>query len=267
MVFYYTNSKVDSALEKISGNQKQHSNFHISHTLNLDVIIKLAEIVLALVFCLIVLYFCIKRINRNKIKRENVTKLIQYNHVLPKLHQQEKDKINSFENKYPTFINLSNPNVDVKGSAEKHLTTHIQHKPEPPKLHQQEKGKINSLEKDQATIIDLSNPDVDVKGFTEILGDPAVIDDVRLYLAFLKDQPSYVCYDGNTLANIKLRLVAHGLPISSELLLRIFISYHTSLGNSESEALNDLNAFRRHAVDKRMCQLQMVREGRRNFYS
>lgn len=113
---------------------------------------------------------------------------------------------------------------------------------------------------------DAKNSDIDICALVDKLRDPAVVDYARLYLAFLKDQPSYVCFEGNTVASIKLRLALAGLPTSPELLLRIFIALHLSVGNSTFEAQNDLIAYKRHVTNQHMLRMQKVRECHQKFY-
>ncbi|KAL9708216.1 hypothetical protein quinque_011734 [Culex quinquefasciatus] len=92
------------------------------------------------------------------------------------------------------------------------------------------------------------------------LRDPTVMENVRLYLAYLKDAPPAVSFKGKTNTSVQLFLAGEGIPTYPGTLLRIFVAYHMSLGSTRTCALADLETLSRYVAAKRTKELQEARE-------
>ena len=99
------------------------------------------------------------------------------------------------------------------------------------------------------------------------LRDPAIMRVVRLFLAYMKDQPPNVCIDGLTPTNIRMLLASEGLPSAPEHLHRIFIEVHQEYGIGPAEATADLQSYRQYLVSERTHRLQQLRETTNRFCS
>lgn len=99
------------------------------------------------------------------------------------------------------------------------------------------------------------------------LREPHVYQNIRLYLAFLKDQPlDYCTPDGMTLTSMKAYLHSQGLPKSDDQLLSILKEFHSAIGLPETHTLADLEAFRKHMSSRKIQQLQKLREDHNKFF-
>ncbi|KAL1375103.1 hypothetical protein pipiens_004741 [Culex pipiens pipiens] len=98
------------------------------------------------------------------------------------------------------------------------------------------------------------------------LRDPIVMENVRLYLAYLKDAPPAVSFKGKTNTSVQLFLAGEGIPTYPGTLLRIFVAYHVSLGSTKTSALADLETLSRYVAAKRTKELQEARESHQKFY-
>lgn len=98
------------------------------------------------------------------------------------------------------------------------------------------------------------------------LRDPTVMENVRLYLAYLKDAPPAVSFKGKTNTSVQLFLAGEGIPTYPGTLLRIFVAYHMSLGSTRTCALADLETLSRYVAAKRTKELQEARESHQKFY-
>lgn len=99
------------------------------------------------------------------------------------------------------------------------------------------------------------------------LRDPNIMRVVRLFLAYMKDQPETVCIDGMTITSIRVLLASEGLPTDPAHLLRIFNAVHQEYGVSPAEAASDLSSYRQYLKSERTNRLQQLRESSNKFYS
>lgn len=97
------------------------------------------------------------------------------------------------------------------------------------------------------------------------LRDPKVMHITRLYLAYMKDQPSSVCVEGMTPTSIRMLLASEGLPTSPEQLQRVFIEVHQEYGLTPAEAVADLQSYRHFLSNERTHRLQQLRESVNKF--
>ncbi|XP_058840737.1 homeobox protein Wariai-like [Topomyia yanbarensis] len=58
------------------------------------------------------------------------------------------------------------------------------------------------------------------------LREPKIMNIVRLYLTYMKDQQPSICVEGMTPTSIKMTLASEGLPTAPDYLLRIFIEVY-----------------------------------------
>lgn len=99
------------------------------------------------------------------------------------------------------------------------------------------------------------------------LRDPKIMKIVRLYLAYMKDQPTTVCVEGMTSTSIRMLLASEGLPTVPEHLNRIFVEVHQEYGVDATEAAADLLSYGRFLTSERTNRLQHLRESANKFYS
>ena len=76
------------------------------------------------------------------------------------------------------------------------------------------------------------------------LRDPSILKALRLFLAYLHDQPSSVCFEGHTNTSIKLTLASEGLPSDLDSLRKLYYRFHNAYGIGSDEVEADLSAFR-----------------------
>lgn len=93
-----------------------------------------------------------------------------------------------------------------------------------------------------------------------------VYDNLRLYLAYLKDQKPDVCIDGLTLTSMHVFFASNGLPTEPEHLMNIFMEYNSTIGISPKQTLTDLETYRKYVTTRRLQYLQHSREAANKFY-
>ncbi|XP_055584976.1 putative uncharacterized protein DDB_G0282499 [Uranotaenia lowii] len=99
------------------------------------------------------------------------------------------------------------------------------------------------------------------------LRDPKIMKVVRMYLAFLKDQPATVCIEGMTSTSIKMMLASEGLPTAPDHLQRIFTEVHQEFGVGATDAVADLQSYQRFLTSERTHRLQQLRESTNKFHT
>lgn len=99
------------------------------------------------------------------------------------------------------------------------------------------------------------------------LRDPKIMRIVRLFLAYMKDQPDTVCVDGMTPTSIRMHLASEGLPLDPERLLSIFKDVHEEYGVDAAAAMADLQSYQRFLSSERTHRLQQLRESTNKFHS
>lgn len=99
------------------------------------------------------------------------------------------------------------------------------------------------------------------------LRDPKIMGIVRLFLAYMKDQPATVCVEGLTPTSIRMLLASEGLPTDPEHLLRIFSDVHQEYGLDPTAAMADLQSYRQYLSSERTHRLQQLRESANKFSS
>lgn len=99
------------------------------------------------------------------------------------------------------------------------------------------------------------------------LRDASIMRVVRLYLAYMKDQPPTTCVDGMTTTSIRLLLASEGLPTAPDHLQRIYNEVHQEYGLNPTEASADLHSYRQYLTSERIRRLQQLRESSNQFYS
>lgn len=99
------------------------------------------------------------------------------------------------------------------------------------------------------------------------LRDPKIMGIVRLFLAYMKDQPATVCVEGLTPTSIRMLLASEGLPTDPEHLLRIFSDVHQEYGLDPTAAMADLQSYRQYLSSERTHRLQQLRESANMFSS
>lgn len=98
------------------------------------------------------------------------------------------------------------------------------------------------------------------------LRDPHLYQNLRLYLAFLKDQPLTFCLDGHTSSSMQAYLYSEGLPKSDEHLLRTLLEFNSAIGISQTKTFADLEALKKHMSSKKIQHLQQTRESANKFF-
>ncbi|XP_050303060.1 uncharacterized protein LOC126740914 [Anthonomus grandis grandis] len=100
------------------------------------------------------------------------------------------------------------------------------------------------------------------------LKDPSILRALRLYLSYLHDQPSNVCFEGHTTTSIKLMLASEGLPIDLGSLRNLmYIRFHDVYGIGAAEVEDDLSAFWSFFSSEKLVRLQKIRESQSNYFS
>lgn len=99
------------------------------------------------------------------------------------------------------------------------------------------------------------------------LRDPSILKALRLYLAYLHDQPSNVCFEGYTTTSIKLALASEGLPSDVDSLRKLYYRFHNAYGIGLAEVEADLSAFRSFFSSEKIQQLQKTRESHSKYFS
>lgn len=99
------------------------------------------------------------------------------------------------------------------------------------------------------------------------LREPDILKAIKLFLAFLHDQPASVFFDGFTNTSVKLFLASEGLPTKTEELRKILLDFNDAYGIGPDEVDADLAAFRSYLTSERINHLQLTRECYRNYYS
>lgn len=99
------------------------------------------------------------------------------------------------------------------------------------------------------------------------LRDPSILKALRLYLAYLHNQPSSVCFEGHTNTSIKLILASEGLPSDVDSLRELYYRFHNAYGIGSAEVEADLSAFRSFFSSERLQHLQRAREGHGRYFS
>lgn len=97
------------------------------------------------------------------------------------------------------------------------------------------------------------------------LRDPKIMRVVRLFLAYMKDQPATVCVDGMTPTSIRMHLASEGLPSDPEHLLRIFKDVHQEYGMDPTVAMADLQSYQKYLSSERIHRLQQLRDSDSKF--
>lgn len=99
------------------------------------------------------------------------------------------------------------------------------------------------------------------------LRDPKIMKIVRLYLAYMKDQPATVCVEGMTTTSIRMLLASEGLPTAPDHLQRIFAEVHQEYGLNAAEVAADLQSYQRFLASERTHRLQQLRESANKFHA
>lgn len=99
------------------------------------------------------------------------------------------------------------------------------------------------------------------------LRDPSILKSLRLFLAYLHDQPSSVCFEGHTSTSIKLMLASEGLPSDLDSLRKLYYRFHNAYGIGSTEVDADLSAFRSFFSAESLLRLQKIRESHGKYYS
>lgn len=99
------------------------------------------------------------------------------------------------------------------------------------------------------------------------LREPSILKALRLFLAYLHDQPSSVCFEGHTGTSIKLMLTSEGLPSDLDSLRKLYYRFHDAYGIGSTEVDADLSAFRSFFSSEKLLHLQRIRESHGKYYS
>ncbi|KAH1021747.1 hypothetical protein HUJ04_011231 [Dendroctonus ponderosae] len=99
------------------------------------------------------------------------------------------------------------------------------------------------------------------------LREPSILRAIRLYLAYLHDQPASVCYEGFTTTSIKVFLASEGLSIRKDALHGLYTDFHSAYGMGGAEVEADLSTYRSDVVSERTVQLQRYNESHHYFFS
>lgn len=136
-------------------------------------------------------------------------------------------------------------------------------------------GNNNSLAIDSSFDIDpLTPPRVELTKKSEAtdgryllsrLREPAIMESLRLYLAYLHDQESALCYEGSTCTSVRVFLASEGLPTDLKSLRNIYYNFHNTYGIDSTEVDNDLSSFRAYLTSKRLIHLQSAKQSQQNY--
>uniref|UniRef100_A0A6P7F4W4 Uncharacterized protein LOC114326528 n=1 Tax=Diabrotica virgifera virgifera TaxID=50390 RepID=A0A6P7F4W4_DIAVI len=99
------------------------------------------------------------------------------------------------------------------------------------------------------------------------LRDPGILNPLRLFLAYLHDQPPSTCYDGHTNTTIKLMLASEGLPTDVDSLRKLYHRVHEAYGISTAEVEADLSDFGTFFSTETRLRLQKIRECQNKYFS
>lgn len=102
--------------------------------------------------------------------------------------------------------------------------------------------------------------------FETRLKDPKILNTVRMYLAFLHNQPSSVCYDGLTNTSAKILLALEGFPTDVNELRQMYTEIYETNGMSKESVLADLSTYRSFIATERIQRMQRARESSDKFY-
>lgn len=98
------------------------------------------------------------------------------------------------------------------------------------------------------------------------LRDYRISENIRLYLAYLHDQPDSVCINGKTKTSVKISIQQEGFPTEYKALRDIFDRYHASYGESSTQVSKDLAAYSSYLRSQRRSHLQKTREDHNKFF-
>lgn len=99
------------------------------------------------------------------------------------------------------------------------------------------------------------------------LRDPLILKPLRLFLAYLHDQPASTCMEGHTNTSIKLMLASEGLPSDVDSLRKLYYRFHNAYGIGPAEVEADLTSFGSYFRSENLLRLQKVRESHNNYFS
>lgn len=99
------------------------------------------------------------------------------------------------------------------------------------------------------------------------LREPAILSSLKLFLAYLHDQPASVCHEGYTNTSVKVFLASEGLPTDPEALRTIYYNYHALYGISPVEVDNDLSTYGSFVSAERRIHLQRQRECNSRYFT
>lgn len=99
------------------------------------------------------------------------------------------------------------------------------------------------------------------------LREPAILASLKLFLAYLHDQPSSVCYEGYTCTSVKVFLASEGLPVDPSALRIIYYNFHESYGIGQAEVDNDLSTYGSYISSERRIHQQKSREYNNRYFS
>lgn len=98
------------------------------------------------------------------------------------------------------------------------------------------------------------------------LRDTKVMTTVRIFLAFLADQPPSVCYDGMTCTSARMFLALEGFPVTADQLKELYLRVHEANGLGRKAVLEDLTTYRAFIASERIQRMQRARESTDKFY-
>lgn len=98
------------------------------------------------------------------------------------------------------------------------------------------------------------------------LRDAKVMTTVRIFLAFLADQPPSVCYDGMTCTSARMFLALEGFPVTADKLKELYLRVHEANGLGRKAVLEDLTTYRAFIASERIQRMQRARESTDKFY-
>lgn len=130
-------------------------------------------------------------------------------------------------------------------------------------------GEVLSLDPMTPPIVRLSRESDTANGryLLARLRDPSILKAVRLFLAYLHDQPPSACFEGHTNTSIKLALASEGLPCDMDSLRKLFYRFHDAYGIGVAEVEADLSAFRTFFSSEKLFHLQKSRESHSKYFS
>lgn len=99
------------------------------------------------------------------------------------------------------------------------------------------------------------------------LREPAILSSLKLFLAYLHDQPSSVCFEGYTSTSVKVFLASEGLPVDPIALRAIYYKFHDFYGISSVEVDEDLSTYRTYITSERRIHLQKIRECNSRYFT